>query len=214
MSNFIKFLFFLIIVKPIVLIALGLNIRGREHLPLKGPAVVVANHNSHLDTLVLMSTFPLSKINKIRPVAAADYFLANKFIKWFSLNCIGIIPIQRKAARDKNSLFDECHKALDSGDILIIFPEGTRGDPEELGKIKSGVFHLVKEREQTPIVPVVLHGLGKALPRGEGLFVPFNCDVIIGEAQQTCDSRDDFMKQLSATFQRLLQHCLTRRSTD
>ena len=75
MHRFIKVLFFGLIVKPIVFVVLGLNIRGRDNLPLTGPAILIANHNSHLDTMVLMSLYPLKQIHKIRPVAAADYFV-------------------------------------------------------------------------------------------------------------------------------------------
>ena len=91
MSRFLKILFFGLIIKPFVLIVLGLNIRNKAGLPSEGPAVIAANHNSHLDTMVLMSLYPLTKIHRIRPVAAAEYFLVNKVLAWFSINCIGII---------------------------------------------------------------------------------------------------------------------------
>ena len=74
----LKVLFFGIVIRPLVLIALGLNVVNRQLLPRSGPAIVAANHNSHLDTLVLMSLFPLLKLHQIRPVAAADYFLSKQ----------------------------------------------------------------------------------------------------------------------------------------
>jgi len=73
LPRILKIIFFGLIIKPIVLIVLGLNIRNRDKLPVDGPAVIAANHNSHLDTMVLMSLYPLSIIHKVRPVAAADY---------------------------------------------------------------------------------------------------------------------------------------------
>lgn len=84
MERVLKILFFALIVKPLTFVILGLNIRSREKLPKKGPAIIAANHNSHLDTMVLMSLYPLSQIHQIRPVAAADYFLSGKFRSWFS----------------------------------------------------------------------------------------------------------------------------------
>ena len=163
MNNLLKILFFSLIVKPVVLIVLGLNIIGRNNLPHKGPAVIAANHNSHLDTMVLMSLFSLTQVNKIRPVAAADYFFQNKYIKWLSLNIIGIIPLDRLGKSDRDSLFKECHEALDKGEILLIFPEGSRGKTEEMSRLKKGLYYLIKDREdKTVIAPVMMHGLGRA----------------------------------------------------
>jgi 1-acyl-sn-glycerol-3-phosphate acyltransferase len=210
MSRVIQIIFFLLIVKPIVFIVLGLNIRGRNNLPQNGPAVIAANHNSHLDTMVLMSLYPLSQLYKVRPVAAADYFLKNRFLKWFSLNCIGIIPLVRKNNTDRESLFTECHQALDANQILIVFPEGSRGAPGELSTLKKGLYHLVKEREDTSITPVIMHGLGKSLPNGEALLVPFNCDVIIGDKLTTVKTSDQFINQLSQRFEDLQEYCITK----
>ncbi len=68
-----------------------------QKLPRDGPAIIVANHNSHLDVLTLFTLFPLSTLVKVQPVAAADYFLKNKVISWFALKVIGIIPVYRGA---------------------------------------------------------------------------------------------------------------------
>ena len=214
MIRILKIIFFAIIIKPVVLIILGLNIRGKNNLPLQGPAILAGNHNSHLDTMVLMSLYPLSIIHKVRPVAAADYFLANRFIAWFSLNILGIIPLVRGGRMSKQELFKDCHAALDNGDILIIFPEGSRGEPEELSKLKKGVYHLIKDRTDTTLTPVMMHGLGLSLPRGEALLVPFNCDVIIAEPFDNFSSADDFVNKLTAIFYSLLQYCITRHEED
>lgn len=214
MNRVLKIIFNLLIVRPIVLIVLGLNIRGRHNLPQDGPAVIVANHNSHLDTMVLFSLFPLSKVHKLRPLAAADYFLRNKFMAWFSLNIIGIIPIARDGSQSRQELFAPCHAALDQGDIIILFPEGTRGEPEQASRPKKGIFHLVKDREDTPVIPVVTHGLGRALPRGEALFVPFNCDVVIGEPLPRVENSEAMLENLALTYETLLQQCLTYNKTE
>lgn len=191
------------------MVVLGLNIRNRHKLPLTGPAIIAATHNSHLDTMVLLSLYPLSKVHKLRPVAAADYFLSNPVMAWFSLNVIGIIPICRSNEVKKEALFADCHEALDRGDILLLFPEGTRGEPEKTGKLKKGIYHLVKDRLDTPIIPVVTHGLGRALPKGEALLVPFNCDVVVGDALATVESANELLDRLADTFKQLLQQCLT-----
>lgn len=182
MKRVVKVLFFAFIVKPIVFVVLGLNIKGREKLPLEGGAVIAPNHNSHLDTLVIMSLYPLSKINKIRPVAAADYFMRNKFVSWISTYCIGIIPLDRTGTSSQEELFKEPHEALDNKDILILFPEGSRGKPEQMTRLKKGLFYLLKDKKNIPIIPIAMQGLGNSLPKGEALFVPFNCQVVIGES--------------------------------
>ena len=212
MNRCLKILFFALLVKPMVLLGLGLNIFFKARLPKAGPAMVVANHNSHLDTLVLMSLYPLSQIHKIRPVAAADYFLCNKVVAWFSLNIIGIIPIQRSNIRDKEALFAECHKALDNGNILLIFPEGSRGKPEALSALKRGIHHIIKQRSSLKVVPVMMHGLGRALPKGERVFVPFNCDVVIGEAIPFEEDAKQYIDAVSHSLNQLLALCMTRQS--
>lgn len=214
MNRLLKILLFALLVKPLVFIVLGLNLRGREKLPLKGPAIIAANHNSHLDALVLMSLYPLRLVHKVRPVAAADYFLRNGFIAWVCLHCIGIIPFNRSGQVDKQVLFADCHAALDNGEILILFPEGSRGDPEKMSKIKKGLFYLVKDRMDTEITPVAMYGLGRALPRGEGLFVPFNCDVIVGDVLQRFPTARAFNDNLAKTFAQLFAYCLTRHENE
>lgn len=210
MNRILKIIFFAVIIKPVVFVVLGLNIRGKNNLPLHGPAIIAANHNSHLDTMVLMSLYPLSCLHRIRPVAAADYFLVNPFLRWFSLSCIGIIPLDRGARTKKSELFSACHTALDNGDILILFPEGTRGNPEEMSTIKKGIFHIVKERDDTQITPIMMHGLGRSLPRGEGLLVPFNCDVIIGDKLPPPATAEQLVENIQHVFNELQKYCLTR----
>lgn len=209
-SRILKVLFFALLIKPIVFIVLGLNVRFREKLPLKGPAILAPNHNSHLDTMVLLSLYPLSVIHKVRPVAAADYFLTNRFIAWFSLNIIGIIPLDRSGKAQRNELFSACHEALNNDDILIMFPEGSRGEPEQMSDIKKGLYYVIKEHNDTQVTPIIMHGLGRALPRGEALLVPFNCDVIIGEPIKLANSASEMKKDLLPIYQELYQYCLTR----
>ncbi len=197
MNHFLRGCFFQVIVKPIVWLILGLNIRHRERLPSQGPAIIVANHNSHLDTMVLMTLFPSTLLSKIRPVAAADYFMRNRFLAWFSSRIIGIVPIRRNAGGDVSQVLAGALAALEQGDILLLFPEGSRGEPERLGRFKSGVAHLVTCYPELPIIPVFLHGLGKALPKGEALLVPFFCDVFVGEPYYWTGDRKTFMQGLT-----------------
>ncbi len=197
MNRFLQLLFFALVVRLFLLVILGLNVRRRELLPGQGPAVIVANHNSHLDVLVLMTLFPLRLFPKVRPIAARDYFLRNKLLAWFSLNIIGIIPIDRRVKGMHKDPLADVSEALDCGDIVIVFPEGSRGEPESLGEFKTGVAHLARRYPHIPFCPVFLHGLGKALPRGEALLVPFFCDVFVGQSLTWAGDKVKFMEELT-----------------
>lgn len=197
MNKLLRFLFYGIAVRLGVLLFLGLNVRHRERLPVRGPAILAANHNSHLDTLVLMTLLPLRLLPHIRPAAAMDYFMRNRVLAWFALNIVGIIPVSRKPDRRTPDPLAECEAALARGDILVFFPEGTRGEAERRSQMKSGIAHLVRRRPDTPTVPLYLHGLGKALPKGEALITPFICDAFVGEAIYWNGDREDYMKRLN-----------------
>jgi 1-acyl-sn-glycerol-3-phosphate acyltransferase len=203
MVQLCRILFFFLLLRPLALVFLGLNVRNLHLLPAKGPALLIANHNSHLDTLVLISLFPYRIASQIRPVAAADYFLRNRWLAWFATNVMQIIPIDRKAGAAKIEMMRGIDKALGEGRLVLLFPEGTRGEPEQLADFKSGIAHIAGAHPNVPLTPVFLHGLGKALPRGEALLVPFFCDVFVGEPFYWTGNRSGFMSKLRDTFQAL-----------
>jgi len=200
MKQLLRHLFFCLVVRPVILLLLGVQVRFADRLPSRGPAILVANHNSHLDTAILMCLFPLRLLKWVRPVAAADYWLKNRFIAYFALNIVGIIPISRTAAGAGGDLFAPISQALEQGSIIIFFPEGTRGEPERLGKFKSGIARLAERHPMIPIIPIFLHGAGKALPRGEGLLIPFLCDVFVGDAIFWNGDKHSFLPALEAKF--------------
>jgi 1-acyl-sn-glycerol-3-phosphate acyltransferase len=196
LNRLLRFVFFRLIVRPVVGIALGVTVRHRERLPADGPAVLVANHNSHLDTMVLMTLLPPRLLPKVRPVAAADYFLKNRLLAWFSLKIIGILPIVRGGGGKNGDPLAAVHEALARGEIVILFPEGSRGEPERLSEFKSGVAHLARAHPEVPVIPAFLHGLGKSLPKGSAVFVPFCCDVVVGEPIPWQEDRKLYLQEL------------------
>lgn len=198
--NLCRLLFFALVVRPLTLVILGLNVRNRGRLPEAGPAVLVANHNSHLDVVTLMSMFPLRMLPKLRPVAAQDYFFRNALLKWFALRIIGILPIDREMRSRRRDPLSGINESLQRGEMVILFPEGSRGLPEQLGDFKFGVAHVAKKNPEVPVVPVFMHGLGKILPRGEALLVPFFVDVFVGEPVPWEGDRNGFMEHLSSSM--------------
>ncbi len=187
----------------IVSIVLGLNVRHREKLPQQGPAILVANHNSHLDTLVLMSLLPAHLLPNVQPVAAMDYFLSNPVLAWFAIKIIGILPIKRKPSVRGENILLPCYEALSDNRILIFFPEGSRGEPEKLSHFKSGLARLAEQCPEVPVVPILLHGLGKSLPKGEAILVPFFCDVFIGDSLYWTGNKKTFMEQFEQKMEEL-----------
>lgn len=186
----------LLIAKPFAIFWLGLNILHKERLPRNGPAIIVANHNSHLDTFVMMCLFRIKLLHKLRPVAAADYFLKGGFISWISLNIIGILPITRDRQKRDQDPLEGCYKALNDNEILIIFPEGSRGAPEEMSDFKNGVARIAKKYPSVPVIPVYMQGTGRALPKGHHIIVPFVCTVVIGQPIPYEGNRPEFMADL------------------
>lgn len=206
MNNCLRWLFFQWVVRPIITIVLGLNVRHRQRLPTTGPSILVANHNSHLDTMVLMTLFPWRVQKLIRPVAAADYFLKNRLIAWFSHHIIGIIPIRRTSST-KNP-FALIQSALNNNQMIVFYPEGSRGEPEQMSEIKRGIAHLAKQNPLVPIYPIFMYGLGKALPKNESLLVPFVLDVVVGKPLFWTGDPDALLKEIKLHFEQQKQELI------
>jgi len=171
--------FHALLLRPFVRGFLGVAVEGLEHLPEDDPFLLVANHNSHLDTPILLSLFPLARLSRVRPVAAADYWLSSPLKRWISETLFNVLPIERRRAVGGDPLAG-LREALARGDTLLLFPEGTRGDPEVMGRFHSGAARLAAENPSLRVLPVHLANAGRALPRGRALLVPFICRVTIG----------------------------------
>ncbi len=199
--NILRWAFYGVIVRPILLIILGFNARHMERLKPRGAHLIAANHNSHLDAMVLMSLFKLSDLPKVKVVAAKDYFCRTPLMTWFSVNVIGVIPIDRGG--ETENPIQPMMDALDQDCTVIIFPEGSRGDPEQQSPLKYGITKVLEAKPDIQITPVYMYGLGKALPRGEALLVPFVCEINIGEPVNWEGDRTKLIETLQNTFDAL-----------
>jgi len=180
--NLLKYLFYLLIVKPFVFIVLGVNVRNAQNLPKKGPAILIANHNSHIDTLILMSLFPIEMINKVNPVAAADYFFNTKFKRFIFKKLIGAIALKRCHKNfSRENILAEINQNLKEEHVIILYPEGTRGNDNEIQEFKNGIAHIAKANPDVPIIPIYINGPDKILPKYDYLLVPFISDIYVGE---------------------------------
>jgi len=173
-------LFFLLVVTPFLRLFMGVRVLGREHLPAREPFLLVANHSSHLDTVALLDLFPLRRLGRIRPVAAADYFERNAVVSWLSHTFMNILPIARKRFTKEENPVARMGEALAAGQSLVVFPEGTRSLTGEVGEFHVGVAAVLEAFPELPVHPAYLRNLGRSLPKGEFLPVPFFCEVRLG----------------------------------
>ncbi|HZZ88542.1 MAG TPA: lysophospholipid acyltransferase family protein [Caulobacteraceae bacterium] len=202
-TNWARLAFLHLVARPLAAFFTGADVVGREHLPTAGPAIIAANHNSHVDTLLLLSIFPARLVGRLRPMAAADYFLRGPLIGWFSRTLIGIVPIVRTAG-GREDVLAPAREALAAGDIVIVFPEGTRGDgDDEMGPLKSGVARLAAAFPEAPVIPIWIEGAGRVLPKGALLPAPMNCTVLAGEPVGWCGERTRFLETLRERLEAL-----------
>jgi 1-acyl-sn-glycerol-3-phosphate acyltransferase len=191
------------LIRPFLRLFIGLRVRGRQHLPVDDPFILIANHSSHLDTISLLSLFRLARLRRIRPVAAADYFERNKFVAMLTRTLFNILPIARTRITTENNPLRRMKEALDAGESLIIFPEGTRGRGDEISEFRPGVAHLISKMPDVPVVPVYLVNMGRSLPKGEFVPVPFFCEIRIGRPRTFQGSKQEIVKQLETSVREL-----------
>lgn len=187
-----------------------LNVCGREHLPSEGSFVIVANHASHLDTLCLLSALPLGKIQRAFPAAAKDYFFVSSPRLLLAAIVVNAMPFERGFSPWQ--CLGVCEQLLENlGNILILFPEGTRSTTGEIGPFKPGVGFLLAGKE-IPVVPCYLEGTHAAWPKGAWLPRPRKVTVHIGAprkyphckpdkqtAQQICQELSEAVSALDPT---------------
>jgi 1-acyl-sn-glycerol-3-phosphate acyltransferase len=199
MHGFLRKVLYYVVLKPVIFLGFGVWVRGRENFPVDGPAIFCVNHNSHLDLMVSLAICgPVHR--KIRPVAAADYFYANPFLRFISNHFLRIIPIDR-TQNPLQAFLDGCSRELDAGNVVLIFPEGTRGEPEQVQELKGGVACLAQSYPDIPVIPVFLYGTGRTLPRGAWLPVPFRIDAFVGKPIEWKGNREGFMAEIMEFFE-------------
>jgi len=157
------------------------EIIGREHLPRDRSFVLVSNHASHLDAIALLSALPLRALHRAYPLAARDYFGANK-LRVALTTIIANVMLFDRGAKSPDGI-ELCRRMLkERNNVLVMFPEGTRSTDGKLGIFRRGIGSLVAGATY-PVVPCHLEGTFRAWPRGTFIPRPIRVRLVIGEAR-------------------------------
>ncbi|MEN8991493.1 lysophospholipid acyltransferase family protein [Avibacterium paragallinarum] len=150
--------------------------------PVMKQRIYYANHNSHIDFILLWSSLPTDLRRKTRPVAASDYWLKDGFRRFLIQDTFTGVTIQRNREQSQDPL-EPIKIVLAQGDSIIFFPEGTRNlnDDVELLEFKSGLFHLKNQFPDVEIVPVWISNLKRVMPKGALIPLPLLSTVIFGK---------------------------------
>src|SRR5438874_7542666 len=162
LESAISCLLWRLITRLYLAVAHRLEIRGRENHTKHSPFVLVANHASHLDAIILGGILPLRFVGAVFPIAAGDTFFTKRSSSIFATACMNALPIWRKNC-GAHSLQDLRERLLQGACIYILFPEGTRSRTGAMASFKPGLGRLVA-KTSVPIVPCYLRGTFEALP--------------------------------------------------
>jgi 1-acyl-sn-glycerol-3-phosphate acyltransferase len=147
-----------VLLGPLLRLLYRPKVRGLDNIPKEGPAVLAANHQSFLDDLLLPLVVPGRKVVFL---AKADYF-DKWYLRWFFKGA-NVIPVRRESRSAAEAALQTGVRALREGNLIGIFPEGTRSPDGRLYRGKTGVARMALEA-QVPVIPVAITGTFEALP--------------------------------------------------
>jgi 1-acyl-sn-glycerol-3-phosphate acyltransferase len=148
------------------------GVAGREHLDdVTGPVVFVANHNSHMDTPVILRALPGRWRRRTAVAAATDYFYSKRRNALCASLVFGTVPLDRSSGAGVGpGQTAHLDRLFGAGGSLLVFPEGTRSHDGRVGRLRSGAALLAADH-QLPVVPIYLSGTREAMPRGHHWMV-------------------------------------------
>jgi 1-acyl-sn-glycerol-3-phosphate acyltransferase len=181
----------------LVRLLVGASPRWIGTTPSSAQRVYFANHSSHIDTVALWSALPPPIRARTRPVAAADYWDRDAMRRYIALRGLNVVFIERTRTDGNANPLQPLIEALERGESLIIFPEGTRNMQALPGPFKSGLFHLATGFPDVELVPVYLENLHRCMPKGTFLPLPLICTVRFGAplARIANESKDAFLER-------------------
>ena len=141
--------------------------------------IYFANHQSHLDWVLIWAALPLELRANTRPIAARDYWTSSPFKQWLTSAVFNAVYVSR-ARVDEQDPLEPLVDALKAGDSLVIFPEGTRSHKDEPQPFKSGLYHLAEQFPGVQLIPAWIDNVQRVMPKGEVVPVPILCTVTFG----------------------------------
>ena len=145
--------------------------------------IYFANHQSHVDLVMIWAALPSELRSITRPIAARDYWTQSPFKQWITTAVFNAIYVERARTGEQDPL-EPLIEALDKGDSIIIFPEGTRGNADEPQPFKAGLFNLATRFPEVVLVPAWINNVQRVMPKGEVVPVPILCSVTFGTPMQ------------------------------
>lgn len=177
----------------------GAQARWLGCAPVPVQRIYFGNHNSHADFALIWASLPAPLRRTTRPVAGADYWNASPLRRYIIHEVLHGVVIERSREAGGVEPVDVMAEALEAGDSLILFPEGTRNTTDELLlPVKSGIYHLARRCPQVELVPVWMDNLGRLLPKGEVVPVPLLCSIGFGVPMklQPDEDKDAFLARV------------------
>jgi 1-acyl-sn-glycerol-3-phosphate acyltransferase len=186
------------------------TVRGLERLRnVAQPAVIAANHVSHLDTTVVIGALPRHWRHRLAVGAAADYFFKGKVRGTLAALAIGAFPVERKRASAVSARL--AVDLVKEGWNLILFPEGGRSPDGWLQELKPGAA-FVAARTGRPLVPLWITGTEHLLPKGAKRLRRGRIDVLIGDPLHPRE--DEGPRELHARFEEAMLRLHTEATAD
>jgi long-chain acyl-CoA synthetase len=186
------------------LICRPFRVEGVEHLrELTLPALLIANHSSHLDTPSILRALPARLRRRTAVAAAADYFYRTRLAGFLTSLALNGFPLYREGA--VRASLEYCGELADDGWSVLVYPEGTRSPAGRLQPFRSGSGLLATEL-RVPVVPIAVIGTYQILPKGRSLPRPGPVTVRIGAPLPpvACDDHARTAAHLEGVVARLL----------